>query len=128
MANGGEDLLRKLALSEEIEIETRHDLESPLHRTTIWIVPTEKGVYIRSGSKKGRWYREALATRRVAIRVGRRRVDARVQVVRSPSVIRTVNAAYREKYGERWPDSTRAVVRSSRLNTTLRLIAGDLLQ
>jgi hypothetical protein len=54
MANVGEDLLRKLALSDEIEIETRQALESRLHRTTIWIVPTENGVYIRSGSKKGR--------------------------------------------------------------------------
>jgi hypothetical protein len=70
MANG-EDLLRKLADSEEIEIETRHDPKSPLNRTTIWIVPTAKGVYIRSGSRKGRWYREALANRNVTIRVGR---------------------------------------------------------
>jgi hypothetical protein len=38
-------------------------------------------------------------------------------------VIRAVNAAYREKYRNAWPDSARAVVRSARLNTTLRLIA-----
>lgn len=75
MANG-EELLRKLAKSEEIDIETRHDPKSPLHRTTIWIVPTGKGVYFRSGSSTGRW-----------------------------------------------PDSAKAVVRRSRLNTTLRLIA-----
>ncbi len=34
-----------------------------------------------------------------------------------------VNAAYRAKYTERWPDSVKTVVRRSRLNTTLRLIA-----
>src|ERR1700693_386963 len=123
VVRAGDDLLWKLAQSEEIEIETRQELKSQLHRTTIWIVPTEKGVYIRSGSKKGRWYREALANRRVLIRIGRRKVPARVQVIRSPSVIRAVNAAYREKYAELWPDSARAVVRSSRLGTTLRLIA-----
>ena len=116
------DLLRKLAESEEIEIETRRDAKSPLHRTTIWIVPTEKGVYIRSGSLKGRWYQEALANRNVTIRVGRRRVAARVQPDNDSSVIRTVNAAYRAKYGELWPDSARSVVRVSRLHTTLRLI------
>jgi len=115
-------LIRKLAQSEEIEIETRQDPESPLHRTTIWIVPTEKGVYVRSGSRHGRWYREALASRGVTIRVGRRKVVARVSHVTSRAVIRAVNAAYREKYGEIWPDSAKAVVRSSRLNTTLRLI------
>ena len=116
------DLLRKLAESEEIEIETRRDAKSPLHRTTIWIVPTEKGVYIRSGSLKGRWYQEALANRNVTIRVGRRRVAARVQPDNDSSVVRAVNAAYRTKYGEAWPDSARSVVRVSRLHTTLRLI------
>jgi hypothetical protein len=118
----GDGLLWRLAQSEEIEIETRHDPKSPLHRTTIWIVPTERGVYIRSGSRKGRWYREALANRNVTIRAGRRKVAAGVQQVRSRSVIRAVNAAYRQKYGQTWPDSAKAVVRSARLKTTLRLI------
>ena len=122
MATTDQDLLRKLAQSEEIEIVTRQDPQSPLHRTTIWIVPTEKGVYVRSGSRHGRWYREALANRNVMIRVGRRKVNARVRRATSGSVIRVVNAAYREKYGAIWPDSARAVVRSSRLDTTLRLI------
>jgi hypothetical protein len=120
MANG-EDLLRKLAQSEEIEIETRRDTKSPLHRTTIWIGATEKGVYVRSGSRTGRWYQEALANRNVTIRAGRRKVAARVQVPRNRSVIAAVNATYIEKYGKRWPDSARDVVLRARLNTTLRL-------
>jgi hypothetical protein len=123
VVRASDDLLRELAQSEEIEIETRHDAKSSRHRTTIWIVATEKGVFIRSGSRTGRWYREALANRNVAIRAGRQRVAARVQRASSSTVIRAVNAAYREKYRDLWPDSTRAVVRSSRLNTTLRLIA-----
>ena len=116
-----EDLLRKLAESEEIEIETRRDAKSPRHRTTIWIVATEKGVYVRSGSRTGRWYQEALANRNVTISAGRRKVAARIQVPRDRSVIAHVNAAYIEKYGKRWPDSARDVVRRARLNTTLRL-------
>jgi hypothetical protein len=122
MANGN-DLLRRLAESEEIEIETRREPTSPLHRTTIWIVTTEKGVFIRSGSRSGRWYQEALATRHVTIRVGRRMVAARVQLATDRSVSRAVNAAYAEKYGARWPDSVKAVVQRSRLGTTLRVIA-----
>jgi hypothetical protein len=122
MANG-EDLLRKLAQSEEIEIETRHDPESPLHRTTIWIVPTENGVYVRSGSRTGRWYQEALANGNVTIRVGRQKVAARVEPATRSSAIRAVNAAYRAKYAEAWPDSAKEVVQRARLNTTLRLIA-----
>jgi hypothetical protein len=119
----GTDLLRKMADSEEIEIETRRDPGSPAHRTTIWIVPAAKGVYIRSGSRKGRWYLEAMANRSVTIRVGRRKLLARVERTSSPSLIRAVNAAYAAKYGKDWPDSARAVVQRSRLHTTLRLIA-----
>ena len=119
----GKNLLRNLAQSEEIEIETRRDERSPVHRTTIWIVPTTSGVYIRSGSPKGRWYREALANPSVTIRVGRRKVAARVQRARGSTVVRDVNAAYRAKYAQSWPDSAEAVIRRSSLDTTLRLIA-----
>lgn len=122
MAATSPDLLTKLAENDEVEIETRRDPASPLHRTTIWIVPTDKGVYIRSVYVKGRWYREALANRNVAIRVGRRKVTVRVQRVNDRSVIRAVNAAAREKYGERWPKDATSFVRLSRNHTTLRLI------
>jgi hypothetical protein len=122
MAATSTELLRKLAESDEIDIETRRDSASPLHRTTIWIVPIERGVYVRSVYVKGRWYQEALANRNVAIRAGRRKVAARVQRVNDASVIRAVNAAAREKYGERWPKDAKSFVRLSRQRTTLRLI------
>ena len=95
---------------------------SPLHRTIIWIVPTEYGVYIRSyKGKKGRWYQEAIANPVVTIRVGRRKVKARVEPEHNPQVIRAVNAGYRKKYGERWPDETKEMLKRSILPTTLRL-------
>jgi hypothetical protein len=116
------DLLRKLAKNDEVEIQTCRDSKSPVHRTTIWIVPTEEGVYIRSVYVKGRWYQEALANRNLTIRVGPRKVAARVQRVKDSSVIRAVNTGIREKYGERWPNDARSFVRLSRRQTTLRLI------
>jgi hypothetical protein len=122
MAATSTELLRKLAENDEIDIETRRDSTSPLHRTTIWIVPTEKGVFIRSVYVKGRWYREALVNRTVTLRAGRRKVAARVQRVNDSSVIRAVNAAAREKYGERWPKDATSFVQLSRQHTTLRLI------
>src|SRR5437762_7939073 len=116
------DLLWKLAESDEVQIETRRDTKSPLHRTTIWIVPTKSGVYVRSfKGKKGRWYQEALANPRVTVRVGRRKVEARDEPEKKPSVIREVSAGYREKYGERWPDETAPMLRRSVLPTTLRV-------
>ena len=122
MATTSEDLLWKIAESDEVQIETRHDSKSPLHGTTIWIVPTEDGVYVRSYyGKKGRWYQEAIANPLVTIRVGRRKVQARVGPEKNPLVIRAVNKAYREKYRERWPEDTQAMLKRSIFPTTLRL-------
>ena len=124
MAKTSEDLLSKLAESDEVQIETRRDAKSPLHRTTIWIVPTEDGVYVRSyKGKKGRWYQEALANPLVTIRVGRRKVTARAELEHNPLVIRAVSAGFRKKYGERWPDETKDTPKRSILATTLRLAA-----
>ena len=121
-AKPAEDLLWKIAESDEVEIETRRDPKSPLHRVTIWIVPTEYGVYIRSyKGKRGRWYQEALANPMVTIRLGRRKVTVRAEPEHTPLVIRAVNAAYRKKYGERWPDETQEMLKRSLLPTTLRL-------
>jgi hypothetical protein len=122
MAKKKADLLWKLAESDEVDIETRRDSRSPVHRTTVWIVPTEDGVFVRSfKGKKGRWYQEALANPRVAVRVGRRKLEARAESEKNSRAIREVSAAYRQKYGERWPDETKPMLRRSVLPTTLRL-------
>jgi hypothetical protein len=119
-----DDLLWKLAESDEVDIETRRDSQSPLHRTTIWIVPTRDGVYIRSvKGKKGRWYQEAVANQHVTLRVGPRKVNARVEQEQSQAVISEVSAAYRQKYGERWPNDTESMVQHPVLPTTLRVTA-----
>ena len=123
-AKRAEELLWKIAESDEVEIETRRDPRSPVHRVTIWIVPTEYGVFIRSyKGKRGRWYQEALANPIVTIRLGRRKVTVRAEPEHNPLVIRAVNAAYRKKYGERWPEETQPMLRRSVLPTTLRLTA-----
>lgn len=122
MAKKAQVLLWKLAESDEVQIETRRDATSTLHRTTIWIVPTSYGAYVRSyKGKRGRWYQEALADPLVTIRVGRRKVTACAEPEHNPLIVRAVNAAYREKYGERWPDETKEMLRRSILATTVRL-------
>lgn len=118
----GEGLLWKLAESDEVQLETRRDAKSPVHRTTIWIVPTKDGVYVRSvRGGKGRWYQEAIANPNVAVHVGRQKVTARAEHERNPAVIKEVSDAYRAKYGERWPSETKPMLRESTLPTTLRL-------
>jgi len=71
--------------------------------------------------KRGRWYQEALANPRVTVRAGRRKVLARAEPVRTARIIREVSAAYREKYGTRWPDDTKPMLKRSVLPTTLHL-------
>ena len=123
MAQPAKDLLWKIAESDEVDIETRRDARSPIHRTTIWIVPTEYGVFVRSyKGKRGRWYHEALTNPRVTIGIGRRKVAARVKPEHDPKVNRALTAGYREKYGERWPEETDPMLRRSVVATTLRLI------
>jgi hypothetical protein len=124
MAGTAYDLLWKLADSDEVDIETRRDAKSPLHRTTIWIVPTKDGVYVRSvNGKKGRWFQEAVANPHVTVRVGQRKVAARAELERHPAVLREVSAAYREKYEERWPNDVPPMLRTAVVPTTLRLAA-----
>jgi len=122
MAKATGDLVWKVVESDEVDIETRRDAKSPAHRTTIWIVATEDGVYIRSfKGKRGRWYQEALANPLVTVHVGRRHVPARAEPETGSRVTREVNAAYRQKYGERWPDETAPMLGRSVVATTLRL-------
>jgi hypothetical protein len=121
-AKRAEDLLWKVAESDEVEIETRLKPSSPAHRVTVWIVPTEDGVYVRSfKGKRGRWYQEALANPLVTVGVGRRKVNVRAEPERNPQVIRAVSTGYRKKYGERWPDDTEPMLKRSVVPTTLRL-------
>jgi hypothetical protein len=122
MAQTSRDLLWKLAESDEVQIEARRDAKSPQHSTTIWIVTTDDGVYVRSfKAKKGRWYQEATANPEVTIKVGNRRVKARAEAEHKSNVNRAVSAAYQEKYGERWPNETKPMVQPSVVATTLRL-------
>jgi hypothetical protein len=47
-----------------------------------------------------------------------------VEPEQSQAVIREVSAAYRQKYGERWPSDTESMLQPSVLPTTLRMIGG----
>jgi hypothetical protein len=116
------DQLRKLAENDEVVIETRLDPKSPKHRTVIWIVPTDEGIYVRSvRGTRGRWYREATANPAVIIHAGRRKAAAWAEAAESSAVIKAVNRAYQEKYGERWPDDIRSMLKPSVLHTTIQL-------
>lgn len=121
-ASAKADPLRKIAENDEVEIETRLDPKSPKHRTVIWILPTAEGIYVRSvRGTRGRWYREAIANPAVIVHAGRRKAAAWAEAADSSALIKAVNRAYLEKYGERWPEDTRSMLKPSVLHTTLQL-------
>ncbi len=75
------------------------------------------------GERRGRDRNQARCevTPIVTIRVGPRKVTARAEPEHNPQVVRAVNAAYRKKYGERWPEETDEMLKGSVVPTTLRL-------
>lgn len=115
------ELVRRLREAEEIRIETGRSAGSPVNTVTIWVVTIGRDVYIRSvRGLRGRWYREAVGSRRAVVHLGRRRIPVKVIRVTDPTLIDRVSAAYRRKYG-RNPE-TDSMVRQGVLRTTLRLM------
>ena len=108
--------------TKEVRIETRRDEDSPVHRTTIWVVTVDGAVFVRSvRGERGRWYREIGANPSAALHVGDDRIPVRAVAVSEEAAIEAVSEAYREKYGRTSPGSTRAMLRPETLPTTLRL-------
>src|SRR5438309_12021091 len=57
-------LLQQLTDAYSIKIETRHGVDAPWHRTTVWVAVDQAtgAVYVRSvRGPQGNWYRRLLA-------------------------------------------------------------------
>ncbi len=115
------DLIGQLRETEEFRIETQRSPDGAAHRVTIWVVTLGRTLFVRSVlGRKGRWYREVVASGRATIQVGRKRIAVRPVREKDPAVIARVSAAYRRKYGH-YSESD-AMVRPSVAGTTLRLL------
>ena len=112
-------LLTRFDGAKEVDIETR-SADGNVHKVTIWIVVHDGAPYVRSvKGKKGRWYRELVASKEGAIHVGSRKVAVRPSDVRSPDLIDQVSAAFWRKYPK--SASLFSMLRLATLDTTLRL-------
>jgi hypothetical protein len=88
-----------LAASVEIEIETRADDASPVHRTIVWVVTDGPDVFIRSVNGTGaRWFREAAIRPEVVIHAGDRPIRARAVPANDPVSVARTSAALERKY------------------------------
>jgi hypothetical protein len=104
----------------EVEIETR-SRSGAVHRVIIWVVVVDGRVYVASvHGKRGRWWRELIASGHGALLVARRRLEVTAHRVRSEATKRAVSRAYAEKY-PRSGASLASMRRRETLETTLRL-------
>jgi hypothetical protein len=107
----------------EVQIETSRGNGAPVHRTVIWIVVDGDAVYVRSvRGPAGRWFRELQANPHGAIHLGDHRVAVDAQPATDAASVAQVSKLLRDKYEQRWPESTARMVRDETLQTTLRLI------
>jgi hypothetical protein len=116
------ETLNLLAKTEEVKIETRRDADSPEHRTIIWVVVVEGGVFVRSvRGPKGRWYREISSNPEGALHVRGECIPVRATSATEGTTVDAVSAAIRSKDEEAAPGPTAAMVRPEVLPTTLKL-------
>jgi hypothetical protein len=115
-----DDQLDRLGGATEVGIAPRRPDGSLRPFTTIWIVPTCGGLYVRSWrGPTGIWFRTARRTGNGRIRGGG--VEADVAFEDAADIARQeIDAAYRGKYGRsRYVD---AMVADTAAATTLRLV------
>ena len=112
--------LTAMAAAEEVDVETRSP-SGDVHRTIIWIVERDGDVYVRSvRGPRGKWYREALAERELAIHVDGRRLLARAVPATDPASVEACSEGLRAKYPR--SRSLDAMLISDVLPTTLKLV------
>lgn len=116
------ETLQLLDRTREVRIETRRDADSPSHRTIVWAVVVEGGVYVRSvRGQKGRWYREISSNPEGALHADERRIPVRAALAADTNTVDAVSEAFRSKYERSSPASTAAMLRPDVLPTTLKL-------
>ena len=114
------DAVALLEATEEIEIETRAEAGSPVHRTIIWVVTDGPDAFIRSvRGSTARWFREAQVRPEVVLHVADRQIPAvAVRAADAQSIARTSAALERKYAGD--PDMPPMLLPET-FETTLRL-------
>ena len=113
------ETLQLLARIKEVRIETSRP-GGPVHSAIIWIVVDGQDVFVRSWlGERGRWYREARAHPKVAIRAGDRRIAATAVSATDGESVQRCSAGFQAKYPK--SKSTPMMLAEDILDTTLRL-------
>ena len=120
MSEWTNDDLARIGAAEELLIATRRrdgTLRNPL---PVWVVRHGDALYVRSmNGPTAAWYRRALTTHDGRISAGG--VDADVGFVETGDLNDQIDAAYRAKYGRRYPTIVPGIVNETARSATLRL-------
>jgi hypothetical protein len=112
----------QLANAAEVEIETRRASGGSNRRTIIWIVVDGERVYIRSvRGAAGAWYGAVTRDKEAQLHAGSSTWAVRATPVTDAAEVERVSRAIDQKYRERWPGPTAAMLRPDVLGTTLRI-------
>jgi hypothetical protein len=115
------DELDRIGAAEELDLASaRRDgtLRKPV---TMWGVRHGDDLYVRSVNGRGSsWFRGAQTRHEAHIRAGG--VDKDVTLVETDDVGEEVDAAYRAKYGRRYPSIVPAIVAPEARAATLKLV------
>jgi hypothetical protein len=115
------DEINKIGATEELDLgSVRRDgtLRNPV---TMWVVRHGDELYVRSVNGRGSsWFRGAQTRHEAHIQAGG--VDKDVTLVETDDVGDELDAAYREKYGRRYPSIVPSIVAPDARAATLKLV------
>jgi hypothetical protein len=115
------DELDTIGTAEELDLASVTRDGTPRNPVTMWVVRHGDEIYVRSVNGRGSsWFRGAQARHEAHIQAGGVHKD--VTLVETDDVGDEVDAAYRAKYGRRYPSIVPAIVAPEARAATLELV------
>jgi hypothetical protein len=121
MSTWTSDELERIAASEELQLAAVRRDGTQRGPVTMWVVRDGDEVYVRSvNGRESSWFRGVQARHEARIRVGG--IEKDVRLVETGDVNDAIDAAYRAKYGGRYPGIVPSMVTPEARAATLELV------
>jgi hypothetical protein len=115
------DELDKIGAAEELNLASVRGDGTLRDPVTMWVVRDAGDLYVRSvNGRASSWFRGAQNRHEAHIRAGG--VDKHIDLVETDDVNDEVDAAYRGKYGRRYPSIVPTIVAPEARAATLKLV------
>ena len=115
------DELDKIGAAEELDLASVRPDGTLRDPVTMWVVRDADDLYVRSvNGRASSWFRGAQTRHEAHIQAGG--VDKHIDLVETDDVNDELDAAYRAKYGRRYPSIVPSIVASEAREATLKLV------